>query len=839
MADDIHHLVLGPFRDVVAKGNTALENARGANSQPMIKSAQSLVNNAERALNKIEPVCNKRLGEYGSNFIDALKENDEISGFREQLNDILWDLDDCIEVDGFDVEIYSRLQALLRGAALKISDIVVRMKLEHPQSEVAVSVTSGRSRAPSLVSPGSINVAEAKAGPVPTWEEDGEAVERREQQTEPVEVAIVVQPFVGEPPTIRLEDMPPQPSENPWQGKADNLASDIAELNMDVDDSIERRPRIEIGRQEDDLVSPLTPDNQTASHFFGRPNSASLFANHPRDSLVSPIDDEALNSPTNILEKTPSLASGESSYSMTAEHGSQQPAIPPIPPILSYQHSKSSPVSPQQRPPPGPRLPDSEGLIAVETELSPQSSHNSEPPPDCTIDQTSSFYQYKGFCEGATEVLRGGSGVKRERRQLGITAASATAVVAKCKKCMYELDWELVRNDLDKRDARDNYSMAAGAVSFRLRFLSKSHLAVRRVDENQVYGCLFCVRAGRTPREGDATVFFGQAALFSHLARHPRPLPFVPGVTVLYDFDGDGGEEFRNNYDMRFLKPPLIAAATGPDDRDGFIRRLPIAVASETFTALRAPPPDRATAATGLLPMLQFAVGARIVGIEFPARYGGEWATGWADGAKGVFPVDCVRLQPPRRQGDVVKASLPTATGGRGGSHLSAVARWKRVPPSMSKKDKELSLASGEAQWLKFDKGEVITGISFAHQGHWCWSGYNAKGKWGIFPRAFMEPATLLEEAPSNLLSLLHREGNKRGSGLGLTIGGSGGGMFSRIRGEGRRRLSSHSSTGGGVDRGGGGDEEHPPSPSGSYFSSAGTGSAGGSSVRSPRPSLY
>lgn len=29
--------------------------------------------------------------------------------------------------------------------------------------------------------------------------------------------------------------------------------------------------------------------------------------------------------------------------------------------------------------------------------------------------------------------------------------------------------------------------------------------------------------------------------------------------------------------------------------------------------------------------------------------------------------------------------------------------------------------------------------------GHWCWSGTNSKGKWGIFPQVFIEPNTLKE----------------------------------------------------------------------------------------------
>ena len=71
--DDIADLILTPFRDIVEKGKTAVENA--GDEQPMLKASQGLVKEGERALKRIEPVCQKHFDECGSNFIDALKEN--------------------------------------------------------------------------------------------------------------------------------------------------------------------------------------------------------------------------------------------------------------------------------------------------------------------------------------------------------------------------------------------------------------------------------------------------------------------------------------------------------------------------------------------------------------------------------------------------------------------------------------------------------------------------------------------------------------------------------------------------------------------------------------------
>jgi len=72
--DLVNDLVLTPFKEIVEKGKTARENA--ADDHPaMHKASQALVREGERALKKIEPLCKKHVEEYGSNFLDALKEN--------------------------------------------------------------------------------------------------------------------------------------------------------------------------------------------------------------------------------------------------------------------------------------------------------------------------------------------------------------------------------------------------------------------------------------------------------------------------------------------------------------------------------------------------------------------------------------------------------------------------------------------------------------------------------------------------------------------------------------------------------------------------------------------
>ena len=78
MADDAERLVTAPFREIVEKGNVALLNAQDAEDDDavgMVKAAQNLLKEGDRALKRIEPLCAKNYGEYGVNFIDAVKEH--------------------------------------------------------------------------------------------------------------------------------------------------------------------------------------------------------------------------------------------------------------------------------------------------------------------------------------------------------------------------------------------------------------------------------------------------------------------------------------------------------------------------------------------------------------------------------------------------------------------------------------------------------------------------------------------------------------------------------------------------------------------------------------------
>lgn len=286
----------------------------------------------------------------------------------------------------------------------------------------------------------------------------------------------------------------------------------------------------------------------------------------------------------------------------------------------------------------------------------------------------------------------------------------------------------------DMRTARANF-LKFGLL-YRMRFLIKSHVPAQTTSEIR-YACLFCTHVGRTVHEGDATVFLTADQLLKHLARHPQPLPEVPGVTVLYG-KLDGGHRQIEDYDVHFPSPP----APSPFPDAASLLQMPLAIALKSHVQrwgeVLADPDGGAD-------VLKFLTGARIVGVEFPERWGGKWCTGLHDdGVRRPFPAKYIEIEGPRQSEISLQATSP----------VSVTTRWKWDPPD-----------SARTGWLTFGKGETIKNVgcksnslmfSFSllsvltrhkglYQDHWCWSGTNSKGKFGIFPRSHVNLHSLKE----------------------------------------------------------------------------------------------
>lgn len=114
-------------------------------------------------------------------------------------------------------------------------------------------------------------------------------------------------------------------------------------------------------------------------------------------------------------------------YQIRQQPQGQPPNAPlPAPPSRNNSSTSDAAWSPRSSTPksqPGlevaPRIPQAEmdtGLIPVESEGSDARLQASLSQRDCTIGPGSTFYLYKGFCDGAKEVLHGDIGVKKTKK---------------------------------------------------------------------------------------------------------------------------------------------------------------------------------------------------------------------------------------------------------------------------------------------------------------------------------------------------------------------------------------------------------------------------------------
>lgn len=229
--------------------------------------------------------------------------------------------------------------------------------------------------------------------------------------------------------------------------------------------------------------------------------------------------------------------------------------------------------------------------------------------------------------------------------------------------------------------------------------------------EDPLYACVFCVEARATIEPHDATIFFSAAALARHLAKHAQPAPQVNGLHVIYGAQPPTAVDF----DMHFPNPEARITQYPMSEIAAKVNSRPSAHAITTNHFKL--PHAKARDPEGN-PILHFAAGARIVGVSFPERFQGQWCMGYHDGDRGAFPASCVTLDLPRAEDVLMNAQ----------STLVAWAKWDFKPKDVK-----------EGGWIGFKKGERISCVGYAFQDQWCWSGRSAKGKWGLFPSAFVE----------------------------------------------------------------------------------------------------
>ncbi|KAI1415520.1 hypothetical protein F5Y13DRAFT_156210 [Hypoxylon sp. FL1857] len=703
MAIDVEELVIQPFREVVDRAKEAVANAEAAgggggggdeddsdpsNSQDvtdMLKAARSLVREGERALQRLLPLWKERVDKYGDAFTETMRQNDRILDSQRRLEDLLYDLDDFVHVDSFDATRFAEVQAASKSFALTLMETIRRLHIEES--------TRSTSPAPSWIQPLSPQALNPKGrsntGSItPSRYSDHGGISgantpaRRPSSPDILGaerdcISLVSGPSSAVPPNSRI---------SAWVSEQTTAAKEWPRNNsIPEDDYYVGQPMIFNNLDSLALHGPEAPIPPNMPYSPGTSHSriswytsTGSYASGPRSSIYVPTSDQ----------RTTSLAKPTVSGPLEPYEAGEPEPTPPLP--------SAPPVY-------------EDGLIPADELFAPPENTSS----GYQIGLDSSLYIQKGLCSGAqTYRVKGRKNATRAVMEYGTRRSTA-----RCTECEFSQNLLEVELD-DAQDSSGNFSKAG--VLYRLRFLYKSHLVSSSAFTMQ-FGCLFCAQKGQTVYADDATVFTTQEQLFKHLARHPQPLPEIPGVVVLY---GDVPKDDPNaeNYDLHFLNPPV--ASILPDSAS--LAKFPSAVAVKSH--IKRYGRDVSDPDGNSEQVLKFLEGARIVGVEFPEKWKGKWCTGWHDGQWGSFPAKHITLEPPAHP-----PGTGTSTDG-----MFVTTRWKWEVKDTS---------SG---WLSFSNDETLSNVTWLNQDDWCWYGMKKNGKAGLFPRSHVKMESLRESAVWN-----------------------------------------------------------------------------------------
>ncbi|KAK3291131.1 uncharacterized protein B0H64DRAFT_420457 [Chaetomium fimeti] len=731
MAANAEDLFIRPLRDVVAAGNVAATNApqqspgSADHVDPMSRAAQALIREGERALNKVQLVWRDQVSRYGDAFRDLMVQQASIEKRRLQLEDLLWDFDDFTHPDEFDQAKYAALQAATKAFALDVVETAKRLKLETTTPAIP---------------PGGF----PPLPPLPSRPEGRSGHSSRPSSTRSIRPRAQSRAGAAQDEGnnhVHYESSEPMPH-GPRLGTRSSSGSVYRRDSVEADvrtATTNRHARSQSAaahgpyQPQDAFTPPASPGiGPVGSH----PHDLALNTSvRPRTFDSAPSPSTTTHTRTSVMSNTSSSSSallGSLDSLVIAEDSSEQGWPASRESAITMTNTRSSENSSVEEP----------GLIGLDALLK-ESGFNSERRksrpaspriPDCDIRQDSTYYKLRGLCKGATKFRKDGNWdsiklINEDEYGAGATGAGdmmrasdgitvpfqyETAKVGACGDCGYAHDLDEV--ELDMTGNAEAVRSSESGARYRLRLLFKSHLRQGNSTET-LYACLWCVQAGTTTREGDATVFRSAKDLLRHLTRHPQPLPIISGIFTCY---GPLPNSVPQDFDLHLPETP--APVPMPEN----VARLATAVAVKDHYRrpgrgkLDKPPKYDAD-------MLEFMEGARIVGIIFPEKWGGKYCLGRHDGEFGAFPAKVIELREPQ------ETEIPI--GGENG--MSATARWKWQPP-----------ATAGSPWLSFGKGEVITNVQCLYADYWCWSGTNSKGKTGVFPQSYIDLQTLRGQEP-------------------------------------------------------------------------------------------
>ncbi|KAI1075552.1 hypothetical protein F5B20DRAFT_559361 [Whalleya microplaca] len=690
MAVSVEELVLEPFREVMERGNEAVANAEAIRdvdpdaSKQMLRSARSLAREGERALQKVPPIWKSQVDKLGGAFIEAIRQNDQIVDSQRRLEDLLYDLDDFVEVDSFDAEKFSDVQAASKSFALVLLETIKRMHIPQLSTFPPTPAAS-----PDLT-------PEPELPPIPRKSSS----RRLNHITNPeIYENINVNANVNANASIGGR----RPSSPDILGAERNCINLVTPSSSPTISSTAVVPTARTSAWVKDQTSDsgLWPLNNTIPEGDQFTGNTAIFNN--LDSLTLQGADVCKplnlpNSPGTTYSRaswytaTGSFVSGPRSSINVPTSDQRTTSLPRFMPSLSATQN-----IPQSQTPPSSEPPYDDGLMLVNEIPMPSLS----PPPGYPIGLDSSLYVQKGFCPGAQMYQARGKQATKVVMEYGTRRG-----IARCLEC--EFAQSLIDVELDSaKDSSRNFCKAG--VIYRLRFLYKSHMISTSAFTMQ-FGCLFCAQKGQTVHADDATVFTTLDQLFQHLARHPQPLPEVPGVEVLYGRVAPD-DPLIDDYDLHLPNPPKPSLL--PDAVS--LAKLPAAVALKSH--IKRYGRDLMDPDGSSDHVLQFHEGARIVGIEFPDKWKGKWCTGWHDGLWGSFPLKSIMLEPP--------AHTPRTSTMTDSMFVTTRWKWDVKDPAVG--------------WLSFDKDETLSNVSCLNQDDWCWSGTNKHGKTGLFPRSHVK----------------------------------------------------------------------------------------------------
>lgn len=417
--------------------------------------------------------------QYSPSFTRADKAAEEISRFIEHLSDLLYDFEEVVEADNFDADKFLELQACSRKAAPGISHRITRLKL-LPKAEDELGTTSSPVsplRPTVLVRQPSddVSLQRGKCLPYPEDTEEGgqmryampwppgQELEAQHAESPVPQALSTVQEDEPPPPPAPLRDAWSQRSQDIEQGL--ELIAQRREHTTYSDSAIGSEANSEQAcspnmtgqpKSPKPAVPPKSPHRivtpsmlgpsfeQTASFvrsYYGRESVSPISPRRNRDSgassastsirsFVSDPRSRERDSYFDAVSPT-SPALRASGYALDAQFQglnqgqSRSPTRSPHVRPLFVQADVSlataqvaEGMEPVVLPAPG-MIPD--GLMPVEEDTAQPVWSFVDPGMQlggCAISLNSSYYQFKGFCAGAVEIIQGGLGIKHIKKQV-------------------------------------------------------------------------------------------------------------------------------------------------------------------------------------------------------------------------------------------------------------------------------------------------------------------------------------------------------------------------------------------------------------------------------------